>query len=587
MGSSRTPPDSCGITFRSPLQVKRGCLSCRTRKVKCDGTRPCRQCTAMGKVCDAYADRGESCPSGRRTPRPSPPTPSVSMARCNTHAGLAGLSASDRRRFEWFVHQASSRLPGIFSAPYWKNLVLQASSTEPAILYAILALGAVDEQELAITEPCDVRDDEANDPQSPKAARHLGLQYYNKSISLLQPHLLKSGTGPTRVALIACTIFVCLEFMQRRYKPGFLHFGYSLQLLGSLLRNRSSATSTDLSDDWFAEEIPRLDLQAALLMNEFYLGAADATSFTWHPLPHAFQTTRDASHSLDGLLFRAHQLQKNGSAINLSEDAVNIFELLATQQALRKDLEEWLHYFEVFKANSLSHLSNGERLTCQRLPIYHTMAHIITNTSLNPRNELIFDLYTHQFTSVVFHSRQIINTVQLSELPTPAADTPGSHVPQLDCPADIGLIPPLFYTAIKCRVPRIRRQAVELILLGQRHEGIWDADLTARVAREVMTLEERDVQDSPQDGKCDSPDTSSTTSTISSTPSIPSPPRVHRIWIEVPGYLKGDIQLSVQRIQNGETRETLTRRYNPVNGSWTSCPVPPRVSGAIKHESGK
>ncbi|KAK2028610.1 C6 zinc finger domain-containing protein [Colletotrichum zoysiae] len=460
----------------------------------------------------------------------------------------------------------------------------KSSSTEPAILYAILALGAVHEQELAITEPCNVRDDEANNPQSPNTAGHLGLQYYNKSISLLQPHLLKSGTGSTRVALIVCTIYVCLEFMQKRYRPGFLHFGYSLQLLGNLLRNRSSATSTDPSDDWFAEVIPRLDLQAALLMNEFYLGAADATSFIWHPLPQAFQTTRDASHSLDGLLFRAHQLQKNGSAIKLSEDAVNIFELLATQQALRKDLEEWLHYFEVFKENSLSHLSNGERLICQRLPIYHTMAHIIINTSLNPRDELIFDLYTHQFASVVSHSRQIINTIQPSELPTPAADTPGSHVPQLDCPADIGLIPPLFYTAIKCRVPRIRRQAVELILLGQRHEGIWDADLTARVAREVMTLEERGVQESPQDGKCDSPDSSSS---ISSIPSIPSPPRVNRLWIEAPGDLKGDIQLSVQRIKNGETQETLTRRYHPVNGTWTSYPVPPRVSGAIKHESGK
>ncbi|EFQ25889.1 C6 zinc finger domain-containing protein [Colletotrichum graminicola M1.001] len=453
----------------------------------------------------------------------------------------------------------------------------KASSTEPAILYAILAVGAVHEKELARTEPCNFTNEEASECQSSKTADYLSLLYYNKSISLLQPHFTKPGTESTRVALIVCTIFVCLEFMQKRYKNGFLHFGYSLKLLGNLLRNRTSAMSSDPADDWFAEEIPRLDLQAALLLNEFYSGAACSVAFIWHQLPQAFQTTRDASHSLDGLLFRAHKLQRNGSTINLSEDPVDIFELLATQQALRNDLEGWLRCFDVFKARSWSHLSDAEKLVCRRLPIYHTMAHIIANTALNPRNELIFDLYTHQFASVVSHAREILDIIQpsSSELPTPAADTPGSHVPEYA--VNIGLSPPLFYTAIKCRVPRIRRQAVELILLGQRHEGIWDAELSARVAREVITIEERGVQDSPRDGKRDSPDPLST---------IPNPPRVHRLWIAAPGNQKGDIHLSIQRIQNGEMQETLTRRFDPVNASWTSYPVDSHVPEAINHERG-
>ncbi|KAK1987589.1 hypothetical protein LZ30DRAFT_745655 [Colletotrichum cereale] len=582
MGSSRTPPGNCGITFRSPAQVRRGCLTCRTRRLKCDETRPfCRRCTAMGKVCEGYADRGESRSSGRRPPLPSPPTPSVSVARCNTHTGLAGLSPSNKRHFEWFVRETPNRLPGMFNSPYWTTLVLQASSTEPAILYAMLALGAVHEKEMGIAEPCNVKDDEAGERSSPNTntADHLSLHYYNKSISLLQPHLLKPGTESTRVALIVCTVFVCLEFMQKRYKTGFLHFGYSLQLLGNLLRNRTSATSPDPADDWFAEEIPRVDLQAALLTNEFYLGAAPDTSSIWHPMPQVFDTTRDASHSLDGLVFRAHHLQKNGGAISLSQDAVDIFELLATQQTLRNDLEVWLQRFDAFKAKSWSHLSDDERLVCQRLPIYHTMAHIITNTSLNPRNELIFDLYTHQFASVVSQVREILDTIQPSALPTPVADTPGSHVPHVESPVDIGLIPPLFYTAIKCRVPRIRRQAVELLLLCQRHEGMWDALLSARVAREVMTLEERGMQDGSKDGKRESPD--SLVSTFS------SPPRVHKLWIEAPGEQKGDIQITIQRIQNGEMCETLARRYDVVSGSWTSYPVTLRVSEAINHESGK
>ncbi|KAK2016120.1 hypothetical protein LZ32DRAFT_553271 [Colletotrichum eremochloae] len=566
MGSSRTPPSSGATTLLSPVQVKRGCLNCKTRRVKCDETRPsCRRCAVTGKVCDTYADRSEN----QRNPLPSPPTPSVSLACCNTHTGLAGLSPSNKRHFEWFVREASGRLLGMFNSPYWTKLVIQASATEPAVLYAMLALGAVHEKELAITEPYSVKPEEKGDPQSPDTAGHLSLQYYNKSISHLQPHLLKPGPESTRVALIVSTVFVCMELIQKRHKTGFVHFGHSLQLLGNLLRTKASATSRDPADDWFTEEIPRIDLQAALLTNEAYLGAACATSLIWQPLPEVFYTTRDASHSLDGLLFRAHQLQKHGGAINLSEDAVDVFELLARQQTLRKDLEGWLQSFDVFKAKSWSHLSDDERLVCRRLPIYHTMAHIVTNTSLNPSNELIFDLYTNQFASVISHSREILNTLQPSDLPTPAAETPCSQVPQLECAVDIGILPPLFYTAVKCRVPRIRRQAVELLLLGQRYEGIWDTELTVRVAREVMALEERGVQSSPRDGKRDSPDSFVST--------FPSPPRVHKLWIEMSGDPKGDILLIVQRVQNGKMQETLTRRYDAVNGYWTSHPVSPRA----------
>ncbi|KZL73255.1 C6 zinc finger domain-containing protein [Colletotrichum tofieldiae] len=529
----------------------------------------------MGKVCDGYSDDGESRPAARRSRLLSPQPPSI--ARCNTHAGLAGLSYSDKRHFEWFVRETSGKLPGVFSSPFWTKLVLQASSAEPSILYAVLALGAVHKNETKpIDESCDVKDEESWEPQSSDITERLSLQYYNKSISLLQSHLLMPGTESTRVVLIVCTIFVCLEFMQKRYKTGFLHFGHSLRLLDSLLRSTVSALPVNPTDEWFAEEIPRLDIQAALLTNEFYLGGGSQTPLIWISIPRPFQTTRDASNSLDGLLFRAHQLQKNGSEKSLAEEAADIFELLATQQTLRNNLEVWLQCFDVFKAKTWDQLSDGDRLVCRRLPIYHTMAYIITNTALNPGNELIFDLYTRHFVSVVSLSREILDTVQPSALPTPAAETPGSHASQADYTADSGLVPPLFYTAIKCRVPRIRRQAVELILLGQRHEGIWDAVLSARVAREVMTLEERGVQDGLKGDQRASPDTV--------VPIFPSPPRVHKLWIEAPGEPKGDIRLSVQRIHADGELETLARRYDMINGFWTSIPITPRVAEATEHQ---
>jgi hypothetical protein len=55
---------------------------------------------------------------------------------------------------------------------------------------------------------------------------------------------------------------------------------------------------------------------------------------------------------------------------------------------------------------------------------------------------------------------------------------------------DLGIVAPLFVVATKCRVPTLRRQAIELLRGCSRREGMWDSELTARIAHWVMTLEE-------------------------------------------------------------------------------------------------
>ncbi|WQF90024.1 Putative zn(2)Cys(6) fungal-type DNA-binding domain, fungal transcription factor [Colletotrichum destructivum] len=583
MSSGRTPPGSSGTKSRSdsPPQVRRGCSSCKARRVKCDGMRPaCRRCSVTGTVCDGFLSGLKDGSPGRNPPLCPRQTSSI-ITPCGAHAGLVALSCSDRRHFEWFVRKTSSRLPGVFSSPVWTKFVIQAGSTEPAILYAILAIGAVHERGLEMAEPCRINDErETLKPQSSDSTERLSLQYYNKSISFLQSRLLMQDTESIRIVLIVCTIFICLEFMQKQYKTGLLHFQHSLRLLGSLQRSAELAPSSDPIDEWFAEVIPRLDIQATLLSNELYSGCGPRTPSASQPLPELFQTTRDASHHLDTLLIRAYRLKRDGSATSVAGDVTDIFELLATQQTLRNDLELWLQCFDDFKARTWSELSDGERIVCWSLPIHHTVAYIITNTSLNPENELIFDHYTHHFASIVSGSRKILEALQPSALPTPTADTsPDANPLSADCTADIGLVPPLFYAAIKCRVPRIRRQAVELLLLGERHEGLWDAVMSARLAREIMTLEERGIVDGIQDDKRASPDTV--------VPILPGPPRIHKLWIETPIEPKGDIILSVLRLHSNRKKEMLARRFDAANGFWTSSPLTSRVVDAAKHETSK
>lgn len=57
---------------------------------------------------------------------------------------------------------------------------------------------------------------------------------------------------------------------------------------------------------------------------------------------------------------------------------------------------------------------------------------------------------------------------------------------------DIGWIPPLYYTAIKCRHASVRLHAVLLLETTTHREGFWDAHISAAVARTVMAIESDD-----------------------------------------------------------------------------------------------
>lgn len=55
---------------------------------------------------------------------------------------------------------------------------------------------------------------------------------------------------------------------------------------------------------------------------------------------------------------------------------------------------------------------------------------------------------------------------------------------------DLGIIPPLFVVATKCRDRRLRREAISLLTSSHRREGMWDSRLCAGVGSWIMNVEE-------------------------------------------------------------------------------------------------
>lgn len=59
----------------------------------------------------------------------------------------------------------------------------------------------------------------------------------------------------------------------------------------------------------------------------------------------------------------------------------------------------------------------------------------------------------------------------------------------------LGTIAPLFYVAMMCREPLIRRRAIELMSQCPLQDGPWNSKLAERITRTVMEFEERKAQE--------------------------------------------------------------------------------------------
>lgn len=116
---------------------------------------------------------------------------------------------------------------------------------------------------------------------------------------------------------------------------------------------------------------------------------------------------------------------------------------------------------------------------------------------------------------------------------------------------EMGYIPPVYYTAIKCRVPQIRRQAVRVLRAAPHREGLWNGSLLADIVEEIIKVEEGDfyagdvcVNSSvgyilPRDEDL-------------LVPKVPAEARVSDVRVLLPDYVEGHTYVTYRRRVGGE-----------------------------------
>lgn len=453
--------------------------TCRKRRIKCDESRPsCKKCTLTGRKCGGYGIWDDS-PPARDNDKISIWTqkrPSYSIGS-NLSLFPAADTSSERSALDHFERYMRTKLCGAFESQFWGKLILQASYQEPAILHSVIALSA-----------SQIGDD------------HLSLTAYSAAIKSLNRYAAGENPWALRITLITCMVFICLEQLKGSRRLAQFHLQSGLRMLedfqtrrmGQCAKGKPSVLKVQMrpesADDVIIEAFTRLHVQSAYFgqgssfqyrLEQYVQLGASASS-----MPRGFESLQDARQTLDWLMNTALALSSQAESLTCKVAPIPRCVRNKVKQ-LQVALREWKAAWEAGRFAMNTGLSIRDSLGTAVLSIYYKLTVIVAATCLRCNDETVFDAQLKDFESLLTEVQSLWNRAE-EELGMKPAN-------KMSFTVDLGFIPPLYYIALKCRDPRLRRRAIDLLRKAPHIEANWDGPLAATIAYEIMRLEEGDI----------------------------------------------------------------------------------------------
>ncbi|KAF3761759.1 hypothetical protein M406DRAFT_266480 [Cryphonectria parasitica EP155] len=508
----REPQKGARGAGRAKSRVKSGCRTCKIRKVKCDEGRPsCTRCVSTGRVCDGYGvwgggGRAHTSSSSSSSSSSSPIKPSLVPATPRP------TTQDEQCSLEWFRSRTAVKIGGPFVSPFWSTLVLQTGLQEPCVFNAMLALSS------AHRRVC-IGSYEVGSEAAPDPLEQFTLRQYSKAIGhLLERHavVVPHERSSIRVALVTCLLFVCLELLRGRYQAGNIHLQNGVKILALLnkdmeqqqehgaaegVQHNHTLSNRDRADDWITDAFTRMRLPAVHCGQGDWLPPGKQRSLS-SKLPATFASMAQARQSLESFFVHVLHLKRQadrGVAIdnNFATSASKVKSLADIQCRLKAGLTAWLTTYEASRGKLEAQMTAVSRIGYELLFLYYLMACIMADTSLRADDEMAFDSQVARFESLVAHADGVLEAIQAVH----ATEDPIHGLGARYClfTADVGWAPPLYYTAIHCRIYRVRVRAIELLRALPSREGVWDSLFAARVAQEVLQVEEEEEEEEEEE----------------------------------------------------------------------------------------
>lgn len=389
---------------------------------------------------------------------------------------------AERRALLFFRTRTVFRILGYHDAGEWANTLLQYGYTRSPVKYAIVALASFHESLEPSNSPAVLG---KSSRSSSGTAHDLALRYYNRVIHYLKETYYADAADPDTI-MILCILLICLEQFRRGDAACVTHLVAGLRRLHwwrSSTRNYNalrcfSKQISDVINDKITPMLQRLRVQFALCMDQRHT-SGELNSLPCFPkpnIPASYATIISARTDFDrSMTFVFTDIDKWPSQLQTASDSSSLNVLYAWKRAL-----------------DTSHVPEGnvaEACAFKLLNIYYHTSLIITKT-YNAKYEQVFDKFTDHFMKIVNLAQEILQAW--------AAETKEYRIL---FSFDLGLTPPMFLVASRCRHPAIRREAVAILLNSPDYRGAWHDRYSGLCAKRIVEIEEDGLLDIQEPSK--------------------------------------------------------------------------------------
>ncbi|KAK0722157.1 hypothetical protein B0T26DRAFT_641870 [Lasiosphaeria miniovina] len=435
-------------------KVRTGCRTCKSRRVKCDETKPhCLRCTNHGRSCQGYPSQDTVNYSWGELLQKRPIMPAL------THR----TPSADRRALDFYFRVVAPILTEYSDDSFWIQLVAPATEQDAAVRHAVIAISSLYEHSSL----------ERDTAQLDKTLEnHFAISHYNHALREI------SKTADENTVLFVCILFVCIEVLNNNKDAAVAHSRHGVRIFNGS-RSRSSLWVRERLMSMFVRLsiFPTLFDQKSLVFPPFVDAESDLGG-----TPTNLDTYRS---SIDAIMTRCLRLLRTlgpRHGLPLWPDDWPLPDgVAASQQTLSSLLTTWQNNFSVFE---LAHppLHHKTQVLYLIMRMKCLVGHIWMGTCTE-RNETSYDRYLAVFRNIVDLAAQAV-VLESGRDRAPQALAKPKFV------FDLGYLPILNFVALKCRDLGTRVAALDcMAILPAAREFLWDSALEICIAWRVVEKE--------------------------------------------------------------------------------------------------
>lgn len=395
-----------------------------------------------------------------------------------------GIVGNDReqRSLHIFRHEVGKELFNSLKLTLLHQLILQASHSEAAIRSAAIALGSFGER-IRINSVLTWENDEAN------RYHHYARRQYVHALVHTRRHIETEPEGSETLAILSCFLLCVFEFLQGNGAGFLIHLRSGLDILRGSAGVQAEEASPDVN--LLRYEMMRLfcilDNQATLWLgletfqSPLLVPLKGLTSMP--PREDRFSTLEEAVSALDYLIGQHCYLQRYiDEAVRLANPDDLKSSVMAPGHALLARLDGWNDSMNEFRAE-LSCEQDTELLQyIAVMRMSHKATRIQLIACLNANQEFVYHASEAEFCDIVYLAslvpRPFESTIERIASANNIRNDPSPFFFHF-----IGLIRPLYFTAVKCQNQIIAREAVSILSTSPWREGAWDSAAMADMAQ--------------------------------------------------------------------------------------------------------